>query len=60
MSDRPEINDDFADMLSCLQRSSMEFVLVGAHALAAHGIARATGPIDIFVRPSFDNAVRVM
>ena len=47
-------------MLLCLQRASVEFVLVGAHALAAHGIARATGDIDIFVRPSPDNAVRVV
>jgi hypothetical protein len=58
--DRPEINEDFADMLLCLQRASVEFVLVGAHALAAHGIARATGDIDIFVRPSPENAVRVV
>jgi len=47
-------------MLLCLQRASVEFVLVGAHALAAHGIARATGDIDIFVRPSPANAVRVV
>lgn len=60
MPDRPEINEDFADMLLCLQRASVEFVLVGAHALAAHGIARATGDIDIFVRPSPENAVRVV
>ena len=47
-------------MLLCLQRPSVEFVLVGAHALAAHGIARATGDIDIFVRPSPANATRVV
>lgn len=47
-------------MLLCLQRASVEFILVGAHALAAHGIARATGDIDILVRPSPDNAVRVV
>lgn len=47
-------------MLLCLQRAAVEFVVVGAHALAAHGIARATGDIDIFVRPSPDNAVRVV
>jgi hypothetical protein len=58
--DRPEINEDFADMLLCLQRAAVEFVLVGAHALAAHGIARATGDIDIFVRPSPENAARVV
>src|SRR2546425_775318 len=47
-------------MLRCLQEASVEFVVVGAHALAAHGIARATGDIDIWVRPSQENAERVM
>jgi hypothetical protein len=57
---RPELNEDFLDMLRCLQEAAVEFVIVGAHALAAHGIVRATGDIDILVRPSSDNAARVM
>jgi hypothetical protein len=57
---RPELNEDFIDALCCLQEAAVEFVIVGAHALAAHGIARATGDIDIFVRPSAENAARVM
>jgi hypothetical protein len=56
----PEFNEDFADMLVCLRAAGVQFVIVGAHALAAHGIARATGDIDIFVRPSAENAVRVL
>jgi hypothetical protein len=56
----PELNEDFVDALRCLQSAAVEFVVVGAHALAAHGIARATGDIDIFVRPSVENAARVM
>lgn len=58
MSD-PELNDDFLDMLRCLLGAQVEFIVVGAHALAAHGIARATGDIDILVRPSRENAPRV-
>ena len=57
---QPELNDDFVDVLDCLQRAAVEFVIVGAHALAAHGIARATGDIDIFVRPSAENATRLL
>lgn len=56
----PELNEDFADMLHCLGEAGVEFVIVGAHALAAHGIARATGDIDIFVKPSAENAERVL
>jgi hypothetical protein len=36
-----------------------EFLLVGAHALAAHGLPRATGDLDIWVRPSEENASKV-
>jgi len=34
-------------------------LVVGAHALAAHGYPRATGDLDIWVRPNSANAARV-
>lgn len=55
-----ELNEDFLDMLDALSDAQVEFVVVGAHALAAHGIARATGDIDLFVRANPDNAERIM
>jgi hypothetical protein len=54
------VNRDFAEMLSALSEAGAEFLIVGAHALAAHGIARATGDIDIWVKPTQENAERVM
>jgi hypothetical protein len=53
-------NPDFREMLSCLKDEGVEFVVVGAYALAAHGLPRATGDIDIRVRNSRENAHRVM
>jgi hypothetical protein len=44
------LNEDFADMLEALTQARVEFVVVGAHAMAAHGYARATGDIDILGR----------
>lgn len=38
----------------------VEFLLVGAYALAAHGYPRATMDIDIWVMPSPDNAAAVL
>ena len=38
----------------------VEYLVVGAYALAAHGCVRATGDLDIWVRPTVDNALRVM
>ncbi len=42
------MNPDFVEMLSELSASGAEFLVVGAHALAAHGYPRATGrPQDL-------------
>lgn len=54
------LNPDYREMLSALFDANVEFVVVGAFALAAHGNPRSTGDIDIFVRPSAENAARVM
>jgi len=47
-------------MLRALDDAGVEFLLVGAHALSFHGILRATGDIDFFVRPTTENARRVI
>lgn len=54
------LNPDFKDMLSCLKDAGVEFIVVGAYALAAHGFPRATGDIDIWVRDSSDNAEKII
>ncbi len=53
------MNRDFAEMLGALCDQRAEFLLVGAYAMAAHGVVRATGDIDIWVRPTPENAERV-
>ena len=54
-----DLNSDFLDLLRALVDSGVEFVVVGAYALSFHGAPRASGDIDIFVKPSPDNAARV-
>jgi hypothetical protein len=53
------LNEDFRDLLALLADAGVEFVIVGAYALAFHGAPRASGDIDLFVRPDPDNAARV-
>lgn len=53
------MNPDWAEMLSVLSEAGAEFLVVGAHALAAHGHPRSTGDLDIWVRPTTENAHRV-
>jgi hypothetical protein len=54
------VNRDFAEMLSALSEAGAEFLVVGAHALAAHGTPRATGDLDIWANPTQENAARVI
>jgi hypothetical protein len=46
-------------MLSALNDAGTEYLVVGAYALAAYGMPRATGDIDIWIRPTPENAQRV-
>ena len=48
--------DDFHDLLSELVSGQVRFLVVGAYALSAHGVPRATVDLDIWIRPDGDNA----
>ena len=52
------MNPDFNDILSAFSEEGVEYLLVGAYALAVHGLPRATGDIDLWIRPSSENAGR--
>jgi len=54
-----ELNPDFRDLLLAFSGEDVEFVVIGAHALALHGVPRGTGDLDVLVRPSEENAARV-
>lgn len=53
------LNPDFRDILSVFCDEQVEFMVVGAYALAFHGFPRATGDIDLWIRRSDENAQRV-
>lgn len=50
---------EWIEFFGCLNRHSVEFVVVGAYALAANGLPRASQDIDIFVAPTQENARRI-
>ena len=54
------LNPDFRDMLSCLNEERVDFIVVGAYALAAHGLPRATGDIDVWLNNSPENARKIL
>jgi len=54
------VNRDFRDLLAEFNVQGVEYLIVGAHALAAHGHVRATKDLDVWVRPEAENAKRVL
>jgi hypothetical protein len=50
---------DWSEFIALLCSHRVRFLVVGAHALAAHGRPRATGDLDLWVEPTPANAERV-
>ena len=50
------LNEDYKEMLQLLLEEQVDFIIVGAYALGAHGYPRATGDIDIWVKPNNSNS----
>jgi hypothetical protein len=54
-----QVNRDFRDLFAALNDAGADYLVVGAHALAAHGHVRATKDIDVWIRCNAENARRV-
>ena len=52
--------NDFIDFIEFLNLHQVEYMVVGAHALAFHGRPRHTGDLDIWIKPSFENAEKMV
>jgi hypothetical protein len=55
-----EIRTDFKELLELFNKHKVEYLIVGGYALAFHGSPRVTGDIDLFVRPTDENAERIL
>ena len=54
------MNPDFKELLLAFNAQNVEYLVVGAHALAAYGHVRATKDLDVWIRPDRENAQRVL
>lgn len=54
------LNDDFRDIICLLNEEQVDYLLIGGWAMSFHAKFRATEDIDFWVRPTRDNAERVM
>lgn len=55
-----DLAPDFDEFIASLTAHRVEFLIVGAYALALHGAPRFTGDLDVFVRPTIENATRLI
>lgn len=55
-----EIQLDFKDLLALFNAHKVNYIIVGAYALAFHGAPRYTGDMDIYVKPDLENARRIL
>ena len=54
------LNPDYRDMVECLLREGVDFMLVGGYAVALHGWPRTTFDIDFWIMANPQNAKAVM
>lgn len=52
------MTDDWYDLLVAFVDGDVRFLVVGAHALAVHGVPRGTQDLDVWIDPSPENARR--
>ena len=55
-----KLQSDLREFIALLNSHAVEYLVVGGHAVAFHGHPRFTGDIDFLVRPTADNAARVL
>jgi len=55
-----DVQPDFKDLLASFNARKVEYLVVGAYALAFHGAPRFTGDLDILVRPGIGNGRRIV
>ncbi len=57
---KPELGQDALDLVAELTAMGARFLIVGAHALAVHGVVRGTADLDLLMDAQPANAARVM
>lgn len=55
-----ELSQDFKEFIKLLNAHKVEYLVVGGYAVAIHGFPRTTGDIDFWIKPSKENAERVV
>lgn len=49
-----------AALIEALQSTGVAYLLVGGYAVNIHGYSRGTGDMDIWIRPTVENVLRLI
>jgi hypothetical protein len=52
-------NDDFRDFIQALNNQNVDYILVGGYAVILHGYRRVTGDMDIWVKRTKENYLKL-
>ncbi len=55
-----EVQRDFKELLELFNAHKVDYVIIGAYALAFHGAPRFTGDMNILVKPDDGNARKIL
>lgn len=55
-----KLDPNFSEFIALLNANDVEYLLVGGYAVMFHGYPRFTGDMDIWVRPSEENARKIL
>ncbi|MCC3152610.1 nucleotidyltransferase [Hymenobacter sp. BT770] len=55
-----QLNPDFKEFIELLNAHAVEYLVVGAYAVARYGVVRNTGDIDVWVNQSEGNVTRLV
>ena len=54
------LSSDSREPIALLNSHGVEYLIIGAHSLAFHARPRFTGDLDILVRPTAENAAKIL
>jgi hypothetical protein len=54
------LSNDLREFLELLNSRGVDYVIAGAHSLAFHGRPRYTGDLDVLIRPTSENAAKLV
>ena len=52
-------NEDFIDFISVINKNEVDYMLVGGYSAIVHGVSRTTGVMDIWVRVTEENYIKL-